>query len=140
MKAKSSIIGFTTMLVVTAWTAPTPVPAPVSKSKTISADLQAQTVFSFLRVHRQGKGATATWGVGKTPGIVGFQVQKTYEDPNDEYANWEDVTTMSNSGARSFKYTDNNVFPGNIHYRVIALRADGSSTYSAIASLRIVKR
>lgn len=136
MKARSSIIGFTVMLFATAWTAPAPQAFP--EASTVSGGNKTGDVFSFFRVHRQGKGVTATWGVGNTPDIVGFHIQKTYEDPNDEYAFWEDVTTMTNDGARSFKYTDTNVFPGYINYRIVALRANGSSSFSAIATARIV--
>lgn len=137
MKAKSSIIGFAVMLLATAWTAPAPNVLPEEASIVSDRDRE-EGDFSFFRVHRQGKGVTATWGVGTTSGIVGFLVQKTYEDPNDEYAYWEDVISLPNNGSRSLKYTDTNVFPGYINYRIIALKTDGSSVSSGIATARIV--
>jgi len=74
----------------------------------------AASCFEFFRTHRQGRAAiTATWGIS-APGndVRGFLVERTYEDPADPYANWEIVSAMPNTGGRSFKCTDNNVFPG----------------------------
>lgn len=138
MKLRTSIIGFAGMLITTAWTAPTPENEGIAGNASVTVNKEITGDFSFVRVHRQGKGITTTWGVGTGQGIVGFQVQKTYEDPNDEYAVWEDVCSVPYTGARSYKHTDNNVFPGYINYRVIALKSDGASLSSGVATARIV--
>ena len=140
MKSNFSFLAFGALLLTTAWTAPTPFEA--DNLDTVSEVRAKPGVgnFSFFRVHRQGKGITATWGLNNAQGIIGFQLQKTYEDPNDEYAIWEDVCSTPFTGARSYKFTDNNVFPGNINYRVIALSADGNNKSSGIATARIVSR
>ena len=96
--------------------------------------------FEFFRTHRQGKAAiTATWGI-TVPGndVSGFIVEKTYEDPADPYANWEMVSAVPNSGGRSFKCTDNNVFPGFISYRVTAILLAGGSYASPVSTVHIV--
>jgi hypothetical protein len=96
--------------------------------------------FDFIRAHRQGKGATITWALSSSDGVVGFTVQRTYEDPTDPYSVWEDVGTVSNNPSRSYKHTDVSVFPGYIAYRVTAQFADGTSTVSEIVSIRIVSK
>lgn len=96
--------------------------------------------FEFFRTHRQGKAAiTATWGI-TVPGndVSGFVVERTYEDPTDPYANWEMVSAVPNTGGRSFKCTDNNVFPGYISYRVTAILLTGGSYLSSVSTVHIV--
>lgn len=138
MKANFSIIASTALFFATAWTSPGYLKTEAADVATVSVAKVQDPVFSFFRTHRQGKGITASWGLTSCEGIVGFQVQKTYEDPADPYAYWEDVMTIPCNGSRSYKCTDNNVYPGYSNYRVVALKADGSSVISGIATVRIV--
>ena len=94
--------------------------------------------FAFFKTHRQGKRVTATWGLMSDDGVAGFTLQKTYQDPTDPYSMWEDVGEVACTATRSFKYTDDNVFPGDINYRVVALMNDGTSIMSELSSVRIV--
>lgn len=98
------------------------------------------TSFAFFRTHRQGKGITATWGINSADNVLGFSVQRTYEDPTDPYANWEDLATVPFNFSRSFTYKDEEVFPGTITYRIVALLNDGSTVVSELSSIRIVSR
>lgn len=140
MKTNFSIFASTAFFFATAWTSPGYMNnEPVAGAKVSVAKVQ-DAGFSFFRTHRQGKGITASWGVTSGAGIVGFQLQKTYEDPTDPYAFWEDVMAIPCNGSRSYKGTDNNVYPGYSNYRVVALKADGSSVVSGIATVRIVSR
>ena len=139
MKAHFSVLAFTTFMFATAWTSPG---YPIKESAEVK---QAKVVaeggdFTFFRTHRQGRGITASWGVASGAGIVGFQLQKTYEDPTDPYAIWEDISSIPCNGSRSYKSTDNNVSPGSINYRVVAQKADGSSSASGLSAVRIVSR
>jgi hypothetical protein len=107
----------------------------VSKKNVITA-----SNFEFFRTHRQGRaGITSTWGI-TAPGndVAGFLVEKTYEDPADPYASWELVSSMPNSGSRSCKCTDNNVFPGYISYRITAILITGGSYTSPVSTVHIV--
>ena len=97
-------------------------------------------IFSSLRTHRQAKGVTASWSMTGLDGVVSFTVQRTYEDPNDLYAYWENLCDLPCNSSRSFSYTDKEVFPGLINYRVAALMEDGTTVYSEISSVRIVSR
>ena len=110
----------------------------------VNDQLQLSTVkpvsgFDFVRAHRQGKGVTLTWAYS-SEGVVGFTVQRTYEDPTDPYAVWEDATSIGFNAARSYKYNDIAVYPGSIHYRVVAQYADGSSVVSETVSVKIVSK
>jgi hypothetical protein len=138
MKAKFSVLAFSTFLFATAWTAPGyeyNKPAATDHSTTI---VKPAGELSFFRLHRQGKGVTASWGLTSEAGVIGFQVQKTYEDPADPYAIWENVSWVPSTGSRSYKCTDGNVFPGNISYQVVVQKADGTTIASGISTARIV--
>ncbi|MFC0774113.1 hypothetical protein [Terrimonas alba] len=138
MKAQFSIIGFTAILFTAAWTAPVPANEGSTKATVATATKPTANGISNVRSHRQGKGVTTSWSVDASEGVITFLLQKTYEDPNDEYAVWEDVTSAACNGARSYKATDHSVYPGNITYRVKGMKADGSSIVSEYTSVRIV--
>ncbi len=113
--------------------------SPVKEKLSVTKKILASS-FEFFRTHRQGRaGITATWAL-TLPGndVSGFIVEKTYEDPYDIYANWEIVSAMPNSGARSFKCTDNNVLPGYISYRVTATFLAGGSCVAPISTVHII--
>ena len=97
-------------------------------------------IFSSLRTHRQAKGITASWSMTGLDGVVGFTVQRTYEDPNDMYAYWENLCDLPCNASRSFSYTDKEVFPGLINYRIAALMEDGTTVFSEVSSVKIVSR
>jgi hypothetical protein len=140
MKSKLSFLSLGAFLIIaTAWTSPGyqyQVSATVSNETAITS--QPVSSFSFFRTHRQGKGIAATWALNSEAGAVGFRVEKTYEDPTDPYAIWEQVEYVSCNGSRSYKSADANVFPGNISYRVVVQQSDGSTVESAISTVRIV--
>ncbi|MER3463815.1 MAG: hypothetical protein C4329_04735 [Chitinophagaceae bacterium] len=87
--------------------------------------------FSFIRGHRQGKGATISWGFNSA-NATAFTLQRTYEDPSDPYSVWEAVSNFPCNGSRQYRYTDSSVFPGFVNYRVIAAMADGSTVVSTV--------
>lgn len=107
---------------------------------TVSILSEQNPGFASLRTHRQAKGITATWSMTGLDGVVSFTVQRTYEDPNDTYAYWENLCDQPCNSSRSFSYTDKEVFPGNVNYRVAALMEDGTIVFSEISSVRIVSR
>jgi hypothetical protein len=47
---------------------------------------------------------------------------------------------MPCNGTVTHKYRDAAVYPGYIHYRIAASKADGSVEYSAVETVRIVRR
>jgi hypothetical protein len=111
---------------------------PNEKPATGKATVTVADDFSFLRAHRQGKGITLTWGVTSAASLIGFDIEKTMQDPNDPYSVWEPVATVPGSSTRSFKYTDNSVLPGTTNYRITAWYSDGRSATSEIVSVKIM--
>lgn len=106
---------------------------PAEKNQKIQTD-----DFSFVRSHRQGKGAVISWAFVSS-NAAGFTIQRTYEDPNDPYSVWIDVSSMPCNSSRSYKCSDQNVFPGYINYRVVAVMNDGSTMVSEVTTVRIVR-
>jgi hypothetical protein len=91
--------------------------------------------FSFLRAHRAGKAAVGlSWSVSSND-IVQFVVERSYDS---EYFESAGDVTFNNSA--SYKFTDNNVYPGYIWYRVTAVKADGTTECSPLEQIRIVQR
>jgi hypothetical protein len=133
---KTQILVLSTIMIVSSSFVGLSSSSPVSEAKTIT---KTQTTdFAFFRTHRQGRGITSTWGLSSNTGVSEFVVRKTYEDPNDEYAEWQTVYSSPCSASRSFKCTDNNVTPGFISYQVVALMTDGSTIASAIVTEHVV--
>ena len=112
-------------------------PSPATATKEIRKTQNAE--FAFFRTHRQtARGAVATWGLTSNVDVIGFDLQRTYQDPTDPYSVWEDVTYIHCTDERSFKHNDQEVFAGYIYYRVIAHLNDGSSVTSEVSGIRIV--
>jgi hypothetical protein len=137
MKTQFSSFAISALILsATTFSAPAILPDP---KEAVKVEQAQSTDFAFFRTHRQGKGITSTWGVTSSAGVVGFSVKKTYEDPNDQYSQWEEVSASGCNGSRSYKCTDMNVSPGFINYRVVALLADGTTIESAVSTVHIVR-
>jgi hypothetical protein len=137
MKTKSSFLAAIIILLFSAWT----VPATSEKSVSVLSvkkEKKFPPEFAFFRTHRQGQGIMATWGLTTNQSISGFVVQKTYEDPNDPYSNWENICAIPCGAERSFKHHDLNISPGFISYRVIAYFQYGGSLMSLTCTEHIV--
>ena len=124
-------------LILSATTFSTPAISPDTKG-TVKVKQAQSADFSFFRTHRQGKGVAASWGITSGAGVVSFQLQKTYEDPNDTYSEWSEVASGTCNGSRSYKCTDGNVSPGFVNYRVLALLEDGNTIASAVSTVHVV--
>ncbi len=82
-------------------------------------------VFSFVRGHKLGAGYNVQWNMGTNALVERFEVQSTYEDPNDEYSNWYTVGSVEASRRQNvYRHTDKTVLPGVISYRVVAFMAN----------------
>ena len=113
--------------------------SPAETGQVVKKETTSNPAFSFFRTHRQARGIMTTWGLTTNAGVSGFVVERTYEDPNDPYANWEIICSMPCGPGRSFKYHDLNVSPGFISYRVIAYLQVGGSLMSLISTEHIVQ-
>jgi hypothetical protein len=132
MKTKASIIAIIVMAFIAI--SATPI-AKISQGRT---NIQkVSDGFSFVRTHRQGKGAVVSWAFSST-NASGFAVQRTNEDPNDPYSVWFDISDVACNSSRSYKANDANPFPGLINYRVVALMNDGSTMTSEVSTIKIM--
>jgi len=131
MKTKISIV-VAIMIMAFVAIAATPIKsgAPTSSNKVTDT-------FSFLRTHRQGKGAVVTFGFSSA-NASGFIVERTNEDPTDPYSVWICVGNCQNNSSRSYKVNDANPFPGLINYRVIAVMNDGNTVTSDVSTVKMM--
>ena len=106
----------------------------------VKAEYVQSTVFTSFSTHRQGKGIALNWDVAAGVDVVGFSIQRTYEDVADPYAVWEDVVSLPADGSKFYRYTDGNVSPGFVSYRVLALLGDGTTADSGISTVQILSR
>jgi len=101
--------------------------APVSHSQLTTVSMPNPN-FNFIRGHKQGRGHSIQWSMNSNAGIERFEVQYTYEDPNDIYSNWYTIGTVNNSNAQVNRFTDMGALPGVINYRVIAILSNNAGT------------
>lgn len=82
---------------------------------------QPSPAFVFLRGHKNGrKGYGLQWSLNNNQGMSYYQVQATYEDPTDPYSNWYNLGTVPNAKGNLFQFQHIAMWPGTIHYRVLA--------------------
>ena len=129
-----SVALVTFSILISSWTNITPI-QPIDRfEKPFNGE------FTFFRTHRQAKGITATWGVVPGNTISEFTVQRTYDDPTDPYAYWEDLgPSVIYNGNRSYKYTEETVFPGYISYRIVAKNGIDIVSISEVLTEHIIK-
>ncbi len=89
-----------------------------------------------VRAHRQADGIMVSWSSANAAGIMGYEVERTYFDPADPYATWEQVSFVAEAGQRTYKSFDAGVFAGNISYRVVAVSQDGSRSNSETVTVK----
>lgn len=114
---------------------------PFRSTKTQAAavtDAMKQTPsFTSLHTQRQEKGVAIAWKTTLNDRVLDFIIQRTYEDPAETRAYWENIATITCSPGQTFAYTDKEVFPGTVYYRVTALLVDGRTVQSKLSSIQI---
>lgn len=88
--------------------------------------------FSFFRLHHQAKNVVLSWAVS-TPDVTQFIVERSYD------GQYFDAIDRVNGNLGNSKYSDTNVYPGYIYYRITAVKTDGSSETSSVEVIRIVQ-
>jgi hypothetical protein len=138
MKTKITVAAVVLLAFATIAAKPVPETKEITSSKANVITKATFNGFAFFRTHRQGKdGITSTWGMSTESGITGYIIQRTYLDPSDPYG-WEDVCAMPCNSSRSYKWTDENVYPGYISYRIIAVSSGSPDIVSDINTIHIV--
>jgi hypothetical protein len=89
---------------------------------------------NVLRAHRQGTGVALTWSTNASADH--YKIEHSYDG---EY--FEPIATVNNNGSSTYKYKDENVFPGTNYYRICFCNSDDVvEETSNIESIRIVSR
>ena len=89
---------------------------------------------SFFRVHRQGPGISLSWASASS-NVVQFIIERSYDG---EF--FDVIGGMGCTGTNTHRFSDNDVFPGIIYYRVTAVKTDDTTESSAIETVRFVRR
>jgi hypothetical protein len=95
----------------------------------------ANNPFGMFMAHRQGKGITLVWSVAFPGQVAGYEIQRSYDGDF-----FETISDMPGSNNSRSKFTDSNVYPGYIHYKVRAIMNDGTVEESVVQTIRIVSR
>ena len=137
MKTQLSAFAISAMIITTGLSSVTSENSVDTKLK-VKAEYVQSPVFTSFSTHRQGKGVALSWDVETYAGVLNFSIQRTYEDVTDPYAVWEDIISLPADGSKFYRYTDGNVFPGFISYRIVALLGDGTTAQSGVSTVQIV--
>jgi hypothetical protein len=95
---------------------------------------KASGCFSHFRLHRQAQGVGLNWAVS-SPDVSQFLIERSYDDYN-----YEEAGIVPGNSASTYRYFDKEVFPGFIHYRIVAIKTDGTTECSPVEKVRIVKK
>ena len=139
MKTQLSAFAISAMIITTGFT-PASAENSVDTRLKVKAEHVEGPVFTSFSTHRQGKGAALSWAIDDYAGVLNFSIHRTYEDVTDPYAVWEDVSSLPADGSKFYRYSDDNVFPGFVSYRITALLIDGTTAVSGISTVHIVSR
>ena len=90
--------------------------------------------FQMFHGHRQGAGVGLMWAMS-SPTAVSFEIERSYDG---EY--FDSVAQLDATASGRHRFTDNNIYPGYLHYRIKANHSDGSVEYSETVIIRIVSR
>lgn len=98
----------------------------VLNTHSISKKSSTPISFSFIRGTQTGHGFNLQWKLSSTTGVKSFIVECTYEDPYDPYSVWQTkgVIALTNGVC---KFSDSNVLPGIINYRITVIANDNST-------------
>ena len=90
--------------------------------------------FEMFHGHRQGNGAGLMWAMASSS-CISFEIERSYDG---EY--FDTIGQVQATGLSRYRFVDNSIYPGYIHYRIKANDDDGSVEYSQIVVVRIVSR
>ena len=108
---------------------------PGIKTSINSANKKLVANFGRLQAHRQQQGVGLSWTVLSTEGVAGFVIERSYDGTY-----FEEIDQVNCEITGRHRYNDNAVYPGYLHYRVVAIMNDGTSETSETTVVRIVSR
>jgi len=108
----------------------TSTPLPQTKQAFVTAAYNDG--FVRFNAHRQQAGIALSWTFGSPNNAVSFVIERSYDG-----SFFERIDEVPAAGKNQYK--DNGVYPGYIYYRIAALMYDGSTIYSNVDMVRIVR-
>lgn len=106
-----------------------PLPAKKPQGVTIA---KFTNEFARFNAHKQAANVALTWVFTDPGNVVSFAIEWSYDG-----VSFERIAEVPAAGKNQYK--DTNVFPGHNYYRIVALMYDGSSIYSNVDMVRIVR-
>jgi hypothetical protein len=128
MKATILICGLFLTTVTTTNATPAPVNNSAAKFSVVFNG------FDAFHAHRQQAGIALAW-THVSGNVTGYVIQHSYDGVS---FNTIDQVAPDASGRNNYK--DNGAFPGFNYYRIGALLSDGSTDWSDVKEVRIVRR
>lgn len=99
---------------------------PAARPFKVTRSFPLAAAFENIHVHKQGRGVKIQWSVTEASSVSSFDIECTYEDPNDIYSNWNTKASIASSGKKMNMFTDmQDIYAGQVYYRVIAHTNDG---------------
>jgi len=127
MKTLFSCLAITALIIMSSFT--------VNQQQQLNQEQTLNSCFSNFRIHREGKaGVTLNWAIA-APDVSQFVVERSYDG---EF--FESLSNVGFNGSATYKFKDNQVFPGFIYYRITAIHSDGTTEQSSVEMIRIVQR
>ena len=104
-----------------------------SRTNAALSSITTADIFGKVFAHRQQNGVSLNWTVINSQDVVSFVIERSWDgvyfDAIDEVA----VAEGTN------RYRDNDIYPGYLYYRIIAVMNDGTEVSSSIEMVRIVR-
>lgn len=93
-----------------------------------------QTLFSYIRTHRQAKNVVINWGVSSVAGVHHFEV---YHSEVGDF--FDPIGNVDPNGSNKYTFKQESVFPGYHYYYIKAVMNNGApSVESPVDVVRIV--
>jgi hypothetical protein len=82
--------------------------------------------FENIHLHKQGAGIKLQWSVSESSTVSSYDIECTYEDPEDIYSNWSVKANIPSSGRKMNMFTDiQDIYAGQVYYRIVAHTTNG---------------
>jgi hypothetical protein len=129
-----TILSVFAILVITCVSNASPIKSYCSTTNSTITSLNAEVIFGKLNIHRKQGGVSVNWTITGAESVTEYIIQRSFDG-----SSFETIDHIPAGGGKADSYQDNNCYPGYLYYRIIAVSSDGSTTYSPVDVIRIVK-
>ena len=107
--------------------------AIISDQQPVTNVSSSQTIFNYIRCHRQAKNIVVNWGMTSISGVDHFVIY--HSEVGDLFDPIEEVDP---DGTLKYSYKHEQVFPGYHYYYISAVMSSGAIVNSTVDVVRIV--